>query len=395
MQATGYGVPESELPADRWGHDPLTGAGPGRDADDAMAVRATVVIPQLYCPIPAAPHHETAGIERRVVEWMARFGFCDNDFHHAQVLANRTAEWACRIAPDGSSRLLQIGADWSCLGLLLDDVYLDGGLFSRHPERFLPMAVQVIHGADHPETTDGGKADPYTVAFGEVSYRYRRHATGTVVRRWVDGVAEWFLAACVGMGQRASGTVPSLEEYFVIGPRDRGTKASIAVIEMAEGTSLPSEEAETPRIRALTQVASALVTFANDVYSYHREVKEQSLESNLVGILEHELRVPPQEAMTRAAALHDRLMCLYLALRERIARRATPEVRCYLGQLDHFIRGNLDYSAVSPRYRDDPGAAPDPAPAFGVWADSPSDGSLEPLPLRTVAWWWDQLSPAA
>lgn len=326
MQATGYGVPESELPADRWGHDPLTGAGPGRDADDAMAVRATVVIPQLYCPIPAAPHHETAGIERRVVEWMARFGFCDNDFHHAQVLANRTAEWACRIAPDGSSRLLQIGADWSCLGLLLDDVYLDGGLFSRHPERFLPMAVQVIHGADHPETTDGGKADPYTVAFGEVSYRYRRHATGTVVRRWVDGVAEWFLAACVGMGQRASGTVPSLEEYFVIGPRDRGTKASIAVIEMAEGTSLPSEESETPRIRALTQVASALVTFANDVYSYHREVKEQSLESNLVGILEHELRVPPQEAMTRAAALHDRLMCLYLALRERIARRATP--RC-------------------------------------------------------------------
>ncbi|MFH9421854.1 terpene synthase family protein [Streptomyces sp. NPDC017529] len=393
MQATGYGVPESDLPAARWGQVRLARDRADGEPDGTTA-RSAVEIPPLFCPIPAAPHHETAAIERRVVDWMAQFGFCDDDFHHAQVIANRTAEWACRIAPGGTADPLQIGADWSCLGLLLDDVYLDGGLYSRHPERFLPMAVRVIHGADHPETTDDETADPYTAAFGEVSHRYRSYASGTVVRRWIDGVAEWFLAASVGLAQRASGTVPSLAEYLVIGPRDRGTKASIAVIEMAEGTSLPNEAAETPRIRALTQIASALVTFANDVYSYHREVKEQSLESNLVGVLEHELRVPPQEAMARAAALHDRLMCLYVTLRDRTAYRAAPETRCYLGQLDHFIRGNLDYSAVTPRYRTDPSAVPDPAPAFGVWADSPCDGSLEPLPLRPVAWWWDQLSPA-
>ena len=349
---------------------------------------ATVEIPPLFCPIPAADIPDTSKISSNVLEWMGRFGFCDTDVERTSVAANLTAEWASRIAPNGAIERLQISADWACLGLTMDDAFPDGGAHSHSPELFVPFAVRVLRSADHPESNFD--SDPYCAGFQDISRRIRENASATVVRRWADGVAEWFFGTAVGLSQRVRGVMPSLEDYFNVGARDRGTRASLAVIELAEGTSLPNSDMENPRMRALTQIASTLVTIGNDVYSYHREVQEGSLESNIVGVLMHwdNLRAP--EAMAKAAAIHDRLMCLYMALYDQTKMNAGPEVRLYLDQLSNFIRGNLDYSAVTPRYKVLPTDVSGRATAD--WADSPSDGRLTPLPLPAVAWWWDELN---
>ncbi|MGW7383103.1 terpene synthase family protein [Streptomyces sp. NPDC054794] len=169
--------------------------------------------------------------------------------------------------------------------------------------------------ADHPEGPGG---DPFSIGFRDLSTRARASAPARVVRRWVEGHMEWFFAVACLTAYRTSGTMPSLSDYVNLGPRDRAMNLTGSLIELAEGTCLPDAEREPPAVRAVTQVANMLVTIGNDLFSLHRETEHDVLESNFVSVLQHERDCTTEQAVRDVVALHDRLMCRYLTLREEI-----------------------------------------------------------------------------
>ncbi len=347
-------------------------------------------IPPLYCPLPSAIHPLSEKIGHQGIEWMTDLGLCDDRAQRHRIIACRSADWCCRIAPDGREAGLQIATDWTNLSFAFDDAHLDRGPSSRRPGRLLPVLMALVHVMDHPEARFGD--DPYIQGYRDLSRRVREGFPAVAARNWADATAEWWFAAAAFVGYRSDGAVPDLADYAIVGPRDRAGRAAMALIELAEGTFLPGAERETPGVRAVSQAAYTLVTLGNDLFSFGREEWEEALESNWVHIFAHQKRCSYQEAVSRTVGLHDRIMCLFLELCDTLEFRADEQRKRYLGQLRHLVRGNLDYSWTVPRYNDEAAGTSTMTAESIPWAQEPSDGSLAPPRIPTIAWWWEELA---
>lgn len=341
-------------------------------------------VPPLYCPLPTRMHPDSPAIGRRSVAWLDAFGLLPDDRARARIGATRPAEWACRIAPGGSAAGLQLVSDWTHLGFVIDDSRFDAGPIADRPARLIPFMMRLTQALDHPEAP--ADDDPFAAAFRDLSARARAQAPATVVRRWADGNLEWFFSVACLTAYRVAGTMPTLTEYLNLGPRDRAMRLTGSLIELAEGSVLTDADREAPAVRAVTQAANLLVTIGNDLFSFRKEAADDVLESNVVGVIQHRDACPPEVALARTVALHDRVMCLYLALAAQLADGGSPTVRRHLSQLDHLIRGNLEWSVGVPRYGT--GSA-------SPWAAVPADGSLTAPDLSPIDWWWGQLVPVA
>jgi hypothetical protein len=348
-----------------------------------------VDIPPLWCPIPAAAPARWQEVELRSVQWMTRFGLFDEPALRRRVMATRAAEWSARVAPNASPDGLQVFADSVYRDLVFDDDTLDAGPIGPDPGRLLPYLQILLYVMNHPEARPGG--DAFVQTLHDVARRWRALASPTALRRWIDGHTAWLCAAAAIVEHRSRGTLSDLNEYVIIGPADRRNVMSISGIEMAEGTALPTAEMETPQVRALTAAAGVLVTFDNDLFCYPREVLRGAPGSNIVSVLRSSRRLPAQAAVADAVRLRDRTMCLYLSLRDQLRPRASTALHAYLDQLDHYVRGNLDWSMTAPRYQTRVEGARWAAGRESRFADHPSDGSLVAPPIPAIAWWWDQL----
>jgi len=361
-------------------------------AGEAAQAPPYVDMPPLWCPIPTAARGSWQEVEQRSMRWMIRYGFCDDPARRSRVMATRAAEWSTRVAPNASPEGLQVLSDSVYRDLMFDDEILDhDNPADADPTRVLSYVQNLLHVMNHPEARPG--PDPYLQTLHDVARRWRSFASPTALRRWIEGHTTWLYAAAAVIGHRARGTLPDLDEYLIIGPPDRGNTMSISGIEMAEGTALCTAEMEDPRVRAITAAAGVVVTFDNDLFSYPREVVRGTPESNIVGVLRHSRRLTVQAAVADAVRLRDRTLCLYLSLRDQMRSRASSDLRAYLDQLDHYIRGNIDWSLTAPRYQTKPDRlGPDaPAQTQAQYADGPSDGSLAAPPIPAIAWWWDHL----
>lgn len=353
-----------------------------------MSYRAQ--IPPIYCPIPSAIHPRWKDVESRTMSWLAGYGFGVDEHQRAYLAATKSSEWCCRIAADGIERLLEIFVGWTYIAFMFDDVY-DSGRRSRPISDLLATAGEWLGALSSPEAPPA-KDNRYASALHDLGLRVRAEAPGELTQRLISAHFEWFLGMTFMMGHRLDGTTPTLDSYVHMAPRDRATKLAVTLIEIAEGTLLGGSELASPPVRAISEAADLIVTCDNDLFSYQREAAHEALESNMVNTLAHEHRCSLEEAILRTVALRDRVMCLFLKLRDQIGQHASAALRRYLTQLGHLIRGNLDWSLTVPRYYTEVDGEPVPSLDSYQWADRPSDGSLDPLPVPSIAWWWDQLT---
>jgi hypothetical protein len=182
---------------------------------------------------------------------------------------------------------------------------------------------------------------------------------------------------------RSTNRMPTIDEYAVARIRNGAMEVSCACLEVAEGYEAPFNETEGPDVRALTEMASALVGYDNDIASYYKEHSRSDCKLNLVDVIAHEREQTPDEALPEAIAFRDAVMALYLQLCQRVEPVVSDATRRYMSGLSAWIRGNLDWSMNSARYRR-PGG-----PTVQV-----SSELTRPLPAFTpppgVAWWWSR-----
>ncbi len=132
----------------------------------------------------------------------------------------------------------------------------------------------------------------------------------------------------------------------------------------------------------------------NDVLSYPKELakKEAGLNHNLLTSLTSiypEMSI--KEAVGAATGMINRLMMLFLRLREQINQTADPDLRQYVDGMLDVIAGVLSFNAEYARYfpKELQEAAAD---YLSAWDDSPPSSVLVPIEeFSSVAWWWEQL----
>ncbi|UGT62210.1 terpene synthase family protein [Nocardia asteroides] len=302
----------------------------------------------LALPPRRNPHAAAAGAH--VDAWVGGHGLVQREAVRLRFAETDFGAFAAATYPAADAPGLELVTDWLAWLFLLDDL-LDDGALGRSPEQLsaLLTAIMAVLAGRAPEAG----AAPIVHALDDL-WRRTAPGTGEVWRhRFTGHATQCALAVVWEVDNRVRGVVPSEAEYL---ERRRHTGAiypCMDLIEVVEGIELPDAVYRSgPFTRAL-DAACDVVCWTNDLVSLDKEVALGEYH-NLVVLLEHWRGIDRGDALElgRARAA-ERLREFHGAEAEVLAAHHghRAELATYLAGMRSWMRGHLDWSASSGRYR--------------------------------------------
>ena len=307
------------------------------------------VLPELYCPFAAAVNRHVEQVDRQTVLWVRQFNLLPNDHAYRRLEATRLGWLAGRTHPDAPLEELQIVADW-CAWLFVRDDYCDESGIGWQPERFTALhddLLSLLQGA--PLAQD---AAPLARSLCDLRDRTRAKASADWMRRFSEHVADFFAAGAWEATNRAQGITPDVTTYITMRPYTSGMYAFVELSAIAERIDLPPAVRTHPTVKHLTFLATIAACWMNDLVSFGKELQQDDVH-NLVLTLRHKYHLTLQEAIERAAALHDVQVRAFIDLEQRLpvfGPVLDAHLRQYVDVLRSTIRGNMDWSYTTARY---------------------------------------------
>lgn len=349
----------------------------------------------FHCPFPAAIHPEADAIERRCVEWIDRFELYGGPLQRERLIGTRAAEIYARALPDADAERVVDVARWLYWGFATDDLYYDNGPTSRRAADFLALGAPLVRIGEEPRAGFALEL-PYNGALRDLATAIMRHATPGQRIEWAHTARAWFFGMAWDVANAERGTPPALNDYLAMRMHTGGLASWLTTLNIANGVELAPAQAASGAVRALTEAWSTFCLLLNDLMSFQKEARNADSSSNVLSVLARERSCAPRAAVPEAHALCDRIATLFRALHDRLLTRAEADgdvaMRRFLASLAHTWRGILDWGFAAPRYATGGDAGAAPLQAFPGWAEQPADGSLEPLPYPSIAWWWEELA---
>ncbi len=142
------------------------------------------------------------------------------------------------------------------------------------------------------------------------------------------------------------------------------------LVEIVEGTHLPQEVRDHASVRRLIDASHNVTCWANDVLSLEKELRHGDV-NNLVMVLREADGLGLQEAVDRAVAMHDAEVDAFVGLSGRLPSfgpYVDAKLERYVSSLKARMRGVLDWSHETGRYRVPAGSSP------AVTAGGPATG---------------------
>jgi hypothetical protein len=286
------------------------------------------------------------------------------------------------IHPATDPRAAQFTADTLMWLFAFDDAYCDEGRYSHDPGKTVLLVTEMSRIA---ETGHAASASPCAQALADLRQRMDLLASPPLISRWVHAMKAYLGYQIWEASYRSANKMPSIGEYAVARIRNGAMELSCACLEIAEGYQAPFEETESADVRALMEMACGIVGYDNDIASYYKEHARSSNKLNLVDVIAHERQETPDEALPEAIAFRDAVLALYLELYRQVEPAVSDATRRYMWGLSAWIRGNLDWSMNSARYRR--------AGESTIAVCSDLTCAIPSLtPPAGVAWWWSRLS---
>ncbi|MEV4438708.1 terpene synthase family protein [Streptomyces sp. NPDC049577] len=353
-------------------------------------------LPPFYCPIEAPVHPRADQLEQRAIAWLDSTGIFRDDVDRAWSIATHSTDFSCRIIPHGRDEPLLLFIEWNHWAFALDDFWHDTGSADIATARIVDLNARISRCLEAPGSAMLGTT-PFERALEDLAARTRAMVGPVHLRRIAEGLRDWLFGAAWQVSNIERGVMPTLSDYVALRPSINGTRFSLAWSQAATGIELSDEELSAAPVQALVDAAGFVVSCDNDLFSYAKEDDQETTDQNIVNVVAHHHGGTPEQALTEALAVRDRVMTLFLDLREQVARDAGGELRRYLEALGHYISGCIHWMNAAPRYASPRNRyrLPVPGATYGItWRDTPSDPGTGPLPIPAAAWWWDQLETA-
>lgn len=337
--------------------------------------------PPIYSPLPAAIHRQHERINAHTAQWAEKFGIGDPELR-GKLVRQDLGTFAARILPEGREEVVAILGDFVCWLFGVDDGYCEEGDLGLRPGELAATLSRLLRVAQTPEASmllD----DPLAEGLRDLRRRIDRYGSAGQVARWIDAMREYFLSVVWEAHHRSQETVPDLNDYTLMRLYDGATSVVYPLLELGHGYELRSDERDSTTVRAATEMASFVITWDNDLFSLHKESADPRYVINAVRVLTHTGRTLG-EAVATVVDQRNRVLALFLDLRQHLLADASPQLWQYLHNLGTFIRGAQDWGISSLRY-----TWPDDAGFTGAFrTDHPV--SRTPLEIPAVSWWWDQ-----
>ena len=317
------------------------------------AESGTLHIPELYCP-DAERDDPALGelVNGRLIEWAAEIGIFEGRLERLRTHNFGRLFMLAHPGCDDPDRLL-IAARCGLAEWAVDDHWVDEGE-DTDPTLLAPrlaMAHAVVDPVRLPPRYMGRfeevvASEPVLRAFRSALGHLGEIASATQLARLRHELAVMF----VGYGQeaqwRSSGRRPAVWEYL-LHRYENAFYPCMVLIDPVDGYELPAHEFADARVRRVYLYAGVANVLLNDIYSMH---KEDPTDTNLPTVIAAEENCSLQEAIYRAAQIHDEMMRTVEAECAALAALGSPQLRRYVKGLWNWMGGSKRWHATSPRY---------------------------------------------
>lgn len=316
--------------------------------------------PALACPIPSriSPHADAT--DRWLSTWVRRFGLLSDEAGQERLAQGRIARYAGRLYPDASPDDLRCLAALFLWFFLLDDACDGAG--GPHPARVAALreeVLRVLAGAAPPPPEAGEKLGALLRMLAEAWRLPRRRLSARWRSRCVDAITHHLDGVLIETSNKAAGHRPTVAEYVTLRRATSAAYVSYTWIEFATRQPVPDAVYHHPAVQRVADAGNDLLSWFNDLLSLARD-QVGAGGHNLV------LAVAREERMPVAAAVRDVVRRWQDRMRQfEELRAAVPSfgpvidgpLRHYLDGVANSVRGTIDWSLESGRYREPTPAA--------------------------------------
>jgi hypothetical protein len=315
----------------------------------------------LHCPFEEAINPATALVHTETAAWAAGHGLAPLA---RAAQASEIFTWLVgRFYPAASKEKLRVISDWTTWLFWHDDL-CDGTDVGRSPrklERIFERYLVILDG-----TSGLRPGNPFEVALLDLR---RRLASAAPSRAWYLrflNTVQDYLAACVWEAENRARRAP-LDVNLFIGMRRQASDmySYVEFIDWLRGRCLPLAVRRHRDVVALVDCTNNVASWTNDLFSLTKELRDDDVH-NLVVAIAAEQGVSLAAATATAVEYTNREMRRFVHTKARL-RSFGPdldeEVRDFVAALESLMRGNLDWSRETARYRE---AAPPPEVVFAA-----------------------------
>lgn len=305
---------------------------------------------EISLPFPPRQSPHLAAARTHLDQWVAA-----HDLVRRQAARDRFGRadfgWFAAITyPQTDEAGLCLVADWFGWLFVLDD-QLDDGFLGRDPHRAAQLMAEfgaVLTGTALPE-----QSSPIVAGLADLWRRTAPRGTPAWRERFVAHVAAGGAAAYWEAGNRVADIVPD-EGSYVENRRHTGAiYVCMDLVEAVRGIDLPPHVYAGPPFQDALRAACDVVCWTNDVYSLEKETALGE-KHNLVTVVAHARGLSTADAIQHVVDAVAREVRVFDD-RARVAIDAWPahrdELAAYLDGMRSWMRGNLDWSSRTRRYR--------------------------------------------
>ncbi|MEU9158489.1 hypothetical protein AB0D59_50210 [Streptomyces sp. NPDC048417] len=316
-----------------------------------------VTLPVLTCPFPRRAHPGAADAEKAVTQWLSICGFTAGSAQLDVHLASQFGKFAAMVYPEADPQRLALAAKWLAWLCVFDDQHLDENPESTDPSAMADILLPTLAVLTPPQTPAGPQLpatvehDPLLRALQGLLGEIGEHASPAQQRRFVHEMCLALFGAFLDAGAwHAKGRLPDLAHYRVTRQHNGAVLACIALIDVLSGYEVPAAESDHPQVQVLRSIATNVICWANDVFSYPKEARRSRFAINLPTVLQHQYGHSPQESLQHAARLYEEEVAAYLRLEEQISGQASPQLVRHLAGLRAWIQGSHYWHLESSRF---------------------------------------------
>lgn len=334
---------------------------------DTPTSTVTEPAPTIACPFPyqVNPHVEHA--RAHLLDWTRRIGLVHRETALRRFERADFGWFAAMVYPTATRTHVELMADWFAWLFLVDD-QLDDGAAGRTPgdlRGIVGRLTAVLESPDLGARSADDRSLPTAVSsLADLWARTAGDADANWRRRFIRHLDDCLTTAATWEAEnRVNGVVPD-EGTYVVNRRHTGAiYVCMDLIDIVERIDLPESVYDSPEFTAALDAACNVVCWTNDVYSLD---KERSLGEvhNLVYVVQRHRNLDQDAALAHVCAAISAETELFLARETELLRAFPGEIEVltrYLAGMRSWMRGNLDWSRRTLRYRG-PDAAAEPRP---------------------------------
>ncbi|MFG2044325.1 hypothetical protein [Dactylosporangium sp. NPDC048998] len=317
-----------------------------------MTQRGLLASPAVLCPFAPRISPHAGAVQRWSLQWATRHGLLERPGARAAFARARFANLMARAHPDAGEAELRLATAWLISIFVLDDL-LERALV-RDPEpaqAAVTEVVRLLRDQQPAPILSTALGRPLASALREVWRRTEPRVGPAWRERFVAHVADYLAGTLWEAGNRAADRPPLLEEYGRMRHHSAATDMFFDLIEPMHGIELPQPLLDDPDFVTARRTAGTVIGIFNDLISWPKEAAIGD-HHNIVFAFQHERRLPLPDAVAAAVAEHDERMLEFQVARDRLETRYWDDRTAVIGigDLVHWIRGNVDWSMESGRY---------------------------------------------